>query len=383
MRGPSLDAPVRSVLNRRPASTGGIALSDLGRRRIGRRNKAQNELGLFELEKKLDDARRELIYHVNDYTVEVLSNKFNELDPEEGDLFIPGYQRKLVWNDSQKSYFIESLLIRVPVPPVFLFDVDGRLEIVDGSQRLRSIHEYMLDRFALRDLEKLDFLNGYHFSDLPIVVQRRLKNTSIRSFLVLEGSDDSTRFDLFRRVNTSGRRLTSAELRRGLFPGPFLDMIRSVSTDDKLKDLAPIARGNDPDGEREELALRFFAYSDEYETFVHDVERFLNEYLKRANLMPQDQIAMRAAKFTNMISYVNDHFPYGFRRARNVKITPRVRFEAISVGVHLAMQSGIQDNPDLSWLDSSDFNDLVRTDASNSGPKLRSRIEFVRDKLTA
>ncbi|TKB30254.1 MAG: DUF262 domain-containing protein, partial [Mesorhizobium sp.] len=115
--------------------------------------------------------RREARYVVTDLSVELVVSKFRDEAETEGDIYVPEYQRSLAWNEEQSSYFIESLILRVPVPPVFLYDVEGRLEIVDGSQRIRSLVRYLRDGFALRGLEKLDILNGYHFADLPPSVQ--------------------------------------------------------------------------------------------------------------------------------------------------------------------------------------------------------------------
>ncbi|TJV47613.1 MAG: DUF262 domain-containing protein, partial [Mesorhizobium sp.] len=91
----------------------------------------------------VDDVRREARYVVTDFSVELVVSKFRDEAETEGDIYVPEYQRSLAWNEEQSSYFIESLILRVPVPPVFLYDVEGRLEIVDGSQRIRSLVRYL------------------------------------------------------------------------------------------------------------------------------------------------------------------------------------------------------------------------------------------------
>src|SRR3546814_12394847 len=83
----------------------------------------------------VDEVRREARYVVTDFSIELVLSKFKEEAEHEGDIYVPDYQRSLSWGDERSSYFIESLILRVPVPPIFLYDVDGRLEIVDGSQR--------------------------------------------------------------------------------------------------------------------------------------------------------------------------------------------------------------------------------------------------------
>src|SRR3546814_14818149 len=122
----------------------------------------------------VDGWRREARYVVTDFSIELVISKFKEEAEHEGDSYVPDYQRSLSWGDERSSYFIESLLLRVPVPPIFLYDVDGRLEIVDGSQRIRSLVRFVRGLFVLEGLEKLDVLNGYRYEDLPPSVHRQI-----------------------------------------------------------------------------------------------------------------------------------------------------------------------------------------------------------------
>ena len=169
-----------------------------------------------EIVRAFDEARRDIRYIVTDYPVELLVTKFKEEGgSQEGDIYIPAYQRELRWIERSMSYFIESVLLRIPVPPIFLYEVEGKLEVVDGSQRVRTLFQFVSNRFSLSELEKLDILNGMRFRDLPPTIQKRFLNTSIRSFVLDEGTDTSTRIEMFRRLNTTGKKLHDAELRKG------------------------------------------------------------------------------------------------------------------------------------------------------------------------
>src|SRR3546814_13528922 len=141
----------------------------------------------------VDEVRREARYVVTDFSIELVLSKFKEEAEHEGDIYVPDYQRSLSWGDERSSYFIESLLLRVPVPPIFLYDVDGSLEIFDGSQRIRSLVRFARGRFVLGWLEKLDVLNGYRYVDLTPSVQRRLNKPQIRSFVHDDGTDERQR----------------------------------------------------------------------------------------------------------------------------------------------------------------------------------------------
>ncbi len=341
---------------------------------------------LDEVAKVVRDARREVRYVITDFSVELVVSKFKEQAEAEGDIYVPDYQRALAWTAEQKSYFIESLLLRVPIPPVFFYEVEGQLEIVDGSQRIRTIVSFVRDGFPLTGLEKLDILNGFEFSKLPIAVQRQLNNTPMRSYVLDQGTDESTRVDLFRRLNTSGKKLQDAEIRKGAFRGPFLDLVIDSAASDLFLRITPHIGGNsDAKSERQELVTRFFVYAERYMDFRHDVRKFLDanmvSFNKSLSASPAELSRMRA-EFDFTMRFVSDNYPKAFYRSEKGRRVPRVRFEAIAVGTTLALRQ----NPSLTiqnydWLRSPEFEQLVRTDASNSAPRLRGRIEFVRDKL--
>ncbi|HEX4764923.1 MAG TPA: DUF262 domain-containing protein [Lichenihabitans sp.] len=334
----------------------------------------------------IEETRREVKYFASDYPIETLVRRFKEDDPGEGDIYIPGYQRTMQWNNDRKSYFIESCILRIPVPPIFFYEVGGRFEVVDGSQRIRTLVQFVDNRFVLDKLEKLDVLNGFRFRDLPPSVAKRLLNSSIRTFILEEGTDETTRVELFRRINTSSQALTDAEIRKGAYQGPFLDLVLDCANRQIFVDLAPgkSTRGNrDKESERQELVTRFFIYLNYLNEFSHDVRRFLDEHLKLLNRTLQAaNIEEMSAEFDSVMAFIQTYMPRAFFRAENTQQVPRVRFEAVAVGSALAMRTGANLNTeDLSWLRGAEFQQHVRTDASNSGPKLRARVGFVRDKL--
>ena len=101
---------------------------------------------------------------------------------QNGDFEIPAYQREDTWEPQRKSRFVESLLMGLPIPFLFFWEspATGKLEIVDGSQRLRTINQFVLGELVLGELEELTELEGLRFSDLPESRQRKIKNRSIR-----------------------------------------------------------------------------------------------------------------------------------------------------------------------------------------------------------
>jgi len=276
---------------------------------------------------------------------------------------------------------LESIFLGLPIPFMFLADCsDGRQEIIDGAQRMQTIVEFYNNKLRLSGMEKLTALNGFSFMDLSEAQQRKFLNKSLRIIVLEEDTPTASRQDLFYRINTTGMKANDSEIRRGSYPGPFTTFIENCSKDKTFVKLSPMSGDRADRYERFEFVLRFFAYLNEYEKFGHDVNEFLNDYLIR-NLVTFDQEKFQL-EFDRMVQFVQKTFPFGFAKTENAKSTPRVRFEALAVGVALALR----EKPDLSvtnidWLNSDKFKEYTTSDASNNEGKLKLRVEYVRDQL--
>ena len=303
---------------------------------------------------------------------------------------IPSYQRADTWEDARKSRFIESLLMGLPIPFLFFWEspTTGKLEIVDGSQRLRTIEQFVLGDMVLGELQILTELESFRFRDLPTSRQRKVKNRSIRGIVLSEHADEQARFDLFERINTGSMIANKAEVRRGALVGPFLDLVIDLANDADFVKLAPVPEKDIKLREREELVTRFFAYSDGLDGYEDRVAAFIFNYAKRKNeefLAKPESIQIYRKRFLDTMEFVRQAFPRGFRRAERGTATPRARFEAIAVGSYLALQL----KPHLAtlpvklaeWASGEEFNDIVGSDGANVRKKLVGRLEFVRDHL--
>lgn len=157
---------------------------------------------LEQCNEQLNKFQNQIDYDTKDYTLELLNNKFLS-----GDFFIPDYQRKYIWDEKNKVLFIESVLLGFPIPFMFMADTDdGRLEIIDGAQRIQTINEFFQNKLTLNSLQKLDSVNGFRFSDLPIAQQRRLKNRTLRVIVLDKKTSSDIRQDLFNRINTTEKK---------------------------------------------------------------------------------------------------------------------------------------------------------------------------------
>ncbi len=341
------------------------------------------DLDIRQMEKITD-------HEIREFPISVIVDKYQiGLEEDKAEIFIPDYQREFVWSKDHQSRFIESLLLNLPIPYLFVADVNdgenaGRIEIVDGSQRIRTLHAFLNDLLQLSNLQKLPSANGFVYSDFSKARQLRFARKTIRMIELTEYCDEETRREIFDRLNSGGIKLTTMEQRQGSNDGPFLDAINEIADFSLFHQICPITEARKNRAEYPELILRYFAYCNRYLQFGKSVDDFLTTYLidENDNFTPSRKLAMEE-QFSTMCHFVKNYFPYGFRKTPNATTVPRIRFEALSVGITLALR----ENPRLipknidSWINSPEFIKHTRSDASNSRPKVKNRIEYVRDML--
>ena len=338
--------------------------------------------------------RRDVDFETKEYTIELTVQKYTEgLEDNENELFVPDYQRDFIWPVKKQSKLIESLLIGLPIPYIFTADIkdedpelDGRTEIVDGTQRIRTLHAFLKGNLILSGLQLLKELNGFCFEDLPKSRQRRFNRIPLRIIELSENCNEETRRELFERINTGSEGLKDMEVRKGSKHGTgrfYLEVIKKCAQNPKFLLLAPVSEAKAGRGEYEELTLRFFAYFENYKNFDHSVRGFLDNYLESKKDIEQKEINRLVTIFNILIAFVEDTFPDGFKKTKTSTITPRVRFEALSVGVSLALSenSNLSYLGDFSWLNSPEFKQLTTSDGSNSRKKIIERIEYVKDQF--
>lgn len=351
-----------------------------------------SEEKLADIEKQILDEKKTVDFDTREFTIEFLVQKYlKDIDTEENDIFVPEYQRDFVWDEVRQSRLIESITLGLPIPIVFMAeDANGRLEIVDGSQRIRTLAAYLSDELTLTRLEKLTELNDLKFSDLPKSRQKKIQNTPIRMIVLSESATEEVRNDLFERINRGSDLLRNMEKRKGIYPGTFNDFIyKECAKNQLLVKLAPLSKSVINRQEHEELILRFFAMMDLYPkfpTFGRGIGVVLDKYMESKNkTFTPDEKEIKQKQFNEMLEFVDNVFENGFRKKNGNSIT-RIFFEAVSVGVHLALQEEGQLNStklDASeWFKDHQFKRLISgTHRTHSPDKITKRINFVKNKL--
>lgn len=342
------------------------------------------------LDEQIDAIRKVTDYEIREYPIEVLVDKFTRgLETDEAEIFIPDYQREFIWSARQQSRFIESLLMNLPVPYMFVADVPdgpraGHLEIIDGSQRMRTLTNFLQNKLTLHDLEKVALANDLKLQDFSGPGQLRFKRKTVRVIELTRRADNEARREMFDRLNSGGTKLESMETRRGTLDGPFLKVVETCAKNPLFQELCPVNKALADRAEHVELVLRYFAYCDNYTGFTKSVGSFLTDYLKARNQADDRQGEENSVReFEAMLAFVQAYLPNGFRKSPSTHTVARIRFECLSVGITLALreQPALVPSNVAEWLESTEFMRHTRSDASNSRPKVVNRIQFVRDNL--
>ena len=219
----------------------------------------------------------------------------------------PEYQRRKRWNNTRKSRLIESFIMNVPIPPIFLYEIDYSIyEVMDGQQRLTAIYDFYKGKFELEGLEYWQELNGRNYQNLPEQVQKGIDRRYLSSIILLQETAKSKeeaeylKQIVFERLNSGGEKLTAQETRNALHNGKFNRLCIKLSENDPFRKMwyLPLeSEGEDKLLESEsyrkmedvELVLRFFAYR-HIDNSKSPVDKFLDEYLKQANNYSEETI---------------------------------------------------------------------------------------------
>jgi len=210
----------------------------------------------------------------------------------------PGFQRKgSIWPVEAQSRLIESMLIRIPIPALYVDATDDEhWLIVDGLQRLTVLHRFVTTQeLRLRGMEFLIGLNGKRFGELEARYQRRIKETQLILYKIEEGTPQNVKFNIFKRINTGGLSLSAQEIRHALNQGPVISILNELAESKAFLD-ATASGISDKRMAAQECVLRFLAFSlapyTEYKT--GDLDGFLNEAMAYLNKL--DDVRMHELK---------------------------------------------------------------------------------------
>ncbi|ESX90599.1 hypothetical protein X756_00720 [Mesorhizobium sp. LSHC412B00] len=222
----------------------------------------------------------------------------------------PGFQRRERWSIEKQSALIESFLLNVPVPPVYLAEeLDGTYTAIDGKQRLRAIADYISGRFSLRNLERLVEADGVRFEGLPTEITNSLRlRPYLRVVTLLKQTDPLLKYEVFLRLNRGGEALNAQEIRNVAFRGELNDRIYALSGDYFLRKQLKIDNQKSAayrEMDDAEYVLRFLTLQDRFDQFSGSLVKEMDDFMRRNQRADTGEINDLAHKFQDAIERCN------------------------------------------------------------------------------
>jgi hypothetical protein len=317
-----------------------------------------------------------------DYPVDGLVKRIRE-----GAIYIPRFQREFVWDIKDASRFVESLLLGLPVPSIFLskeWDT-GKLLVVDGQQRLLSLRYFYDDvwkpnktEFRLKGVQP-EF-EGRTYSSLRDEDRRQLDDAILHAIVFKQdepSEDESSVYEVFQRLNTGGKKLTPQEVRSAVHhSGRIRDFLGELNQYASWRD---IYGPEDSRMRDQELVLRFLALLHEGKNYQPPMVTFLNTYMGRNKELSDKDAASMSEEFRNVIDLV--HESVGSRAFRPVRALNAAVFDSVMVGTAKRLEKGrVSDSQAFrnaygALLNNQDFLDACGRGTAG-GVRVRTRLDL-------
>src|SRR5688572_3286874 len=238
----------------------------------------------------------------HDWTISTIRDKYDR-----GQINLqPHYQREYVWELKPElpSRLIESILLEIPIPPLYFVRLNtGKIEVVDGQQRLTTLIRFVTNKFRLQKLQKLSSLNGKLYKELSEQEQEKISDATIRSIVINAGKNLELRYEIFERLNRGAMALNEQEIRNCAYRGLFCDLLAELEQDANWRKV----KGGDTPERRfveREMMLRFFAFADRIEHYGGNLKKFLNDYMSKYAPNDPNKIAELSSLFRQTMQNV-------------------------------------------------------------------------------
>lgn len=307
---------------------------------------APTEIDEVEIEDQTGDDELPFRYAISsygaDYPVDGLVKRLREEA-----IFVPTFQRSYVWSIRDASRFVESLLLGLPVPGVFLSKEDetNKLLVIDGQQRLLSL-QFFYDRvfdptgreFKLEGVQ--DQYEGRTYETLEIEDRRHLDDSIIHATVMrqdIPSDDDSSIYHVFERLNTGGKLLSGQEIRASLYHGPFNNMLAKLNEDEDWRTIFGRVNRRLRD---QELILRFFALKHDGDSYSRPLKGFLNRFMKKNRKFGVVDQETFESEFRRTVEVVRQSIERPFRPER---VLNAAILDSVMVAVSEGLDQGVLD----------------------------------------
>lgn len=365
------------------------------------------------LKKKLDAlqnlARERTVKTQNiEYDLETLVKKIKK-----GVIKInPDYQRNHRWKNITSSKLMESLILNIPVPTIYLsqdIDVDEEVEddvarysVIDGQQRLTAIYYFMSNAYELEGLEILEPLNGMYYKNLPPFLIRRLEERTIKCLRIDSTVDSQVKYDIFERLNSGSVQLEAQELRNAVYRGKFNELIKELAKHKYFREMLNIREKNPDENtkvkkmEDVEIVLRFFALEDDgLKVLKKSFKDFLSEQMANFNNCTDEELKAKKQNFINVMNIIYEKFgSKAFAKYKVVdgklKLTTKFNasvYDALAIAVSMNLKDGTlkTEKQNIKQFEvlfrNGEFFDSIQG-STNDKSKITKRINMVREVLS-
>jgi hypothetical protein len=295
-----------------------------------------------------------------EYDLETLVKKIKKgvikLDPE--------YQRRHRWDRETSSRLIESLILNIPIPLIYIsqdVDVDkedeeetARYSVIDGQQRLTAILDFLENKYALEELNVLSDLAGSFYKDLPPFLVRRLEERTIRCLRIDSTVDSQVKYDIFERLNSGSVKLEPQELRNAVSRGPFNDLIKELAQSEDFRVLLQIDPHNPMDSKKVqtmedvELVLRFFCLIDDnYKNLKGGFKQFLNSEMDKKKELDKKSLKQLETAFLKTMKVIRQYFGETAFAKYRVEKGAYITMSRFNAAVYDALSVGVKACVDL------------------------------------
>lgn len=193
---------------------------------------------------------------------------------ERGELIIdPNFQRNKVWTNKQAAELVESILMGIPIPTIYLFEMkNGKKQVVDGRQRITAILDFLKDELILKDLKILKQYNGNKFSELDPKMRGVFEDYQLSFYIIQPPTPERVKYDIFDRVNRGGTQLNSQEMRNALYIGTSTKLIGELVNSQEFLDAT--GKGISPKRMKDQYvvlrSISFYLLKKRYETVTRE-----------------------------------------------------------------------------------------------------------------
>ena len=362
------------------------------------------ESRIDNLEQQISDERARLSTDRMDISFGELINMYKV-----GELVIkPEYQRLFRWKGSQKTALVESVLLGIPIPPVFVAeDEDGVWELVDGLQRISTIISFFGDlddkllivssedsaednvnyvnKWVLESGNLVGDLEGFNVDTLPKKYVINIKRAVCRVEILRGQSNTAMKYELFKRLNSGGSILTPQEIRNAIYRGidPKVNILtEKLSKNEDFKKLVSLSEQKRQELYDQELVLRFIAFMNNGDKINSNTEKFLDDFMEKAVKDIEFDTEVYESVFVKIMKMLTDLGDYNlFRNERNAFVP--AYYEGITIGIAQNIKK-YEENPKLilekvkKLKEDCDFKKFSGS-ASNSKNRIKNRLRIANE----